>query len=55
MSKNITTIKGWTITAITWSASYYTLTLSKGNRTRAITVDADQLFDAAGARFNNNL
>lgn len=52
---NITTLKGWTIASVTYSAGYYSLTLTKGARTRVVTVDPDQLFDADGNRFNNNL
>lgn len=52
--KNITTLKGWTIAAVIYSAGYYTLTLTKGNRKQNITIDADQLFDGEGNRFENN-
>jgi len=49
--KKITTLKGWTITAIVYSAGYYTMTLTKGGRTQTINVDRDQIFDGEGNRF----
>jgi hypothetical protein len=52
--KKITSLKGWTIMLITSSAGYYTIHLEKGNRTSLITVDADQVFDANGERFEDN-
>lgn len=54
MARKISTLKGWTITAISYSAGYYTLTLEKGSRTRRITIDATQVYDTDGIRFENN-
>lgn len=52
--KNITALKGWTITRITSSAGYYTLTLTKGGKTQTVSVDRDQVFDRDGERFADN-
>ena len=53
--KNITTLKGWAIARIDFSAGYYTLTLTKGTSIKTIQVDADQIFDGDGMRFVNNV
>lgn len=53
--KNISTLKGWTITKIVSSAGYFTLTLTKGNRTQTVSIDRDQVFDADGMRFVDNV
>lgn len=54
MSKNITSLKGWTITAIDYSAGYYAITLYKKGKTQTISVDADGVFDKDGMRLTNN-
>lgn len=55
MSKNITSLKGWTIAAVIYSAGYYKLELTKGTRSRTVTIDINQIFDGEGNRFECNL
>lgn len=53
--KNISTLKGWTITKIVFDAGYYTLTLTKGAKTMTVSIDRDQIFDGTGDHFNCNV
>lgn len=51
----ISSLKGWTVAAVIYSAGYYTLTLVKGDRkTKAVQIAADEVFDDAG-RLENDL
>ena len=52
--KNITTLKGWTITKITSSAGYYTMTLGRGGKTKVVSIAIDQIFDGDGMHFEDN-
>lgn len=55
MRKNITTLKGWTITKITVSGHYYSMTLERGGRTKIVTIGVDQIFDGEGMSFVCNI
>lgn len=52
---NISTLKGWTISKITFAAGYYTMTLTKGAKSRTVCVEADQIFDGEGMHFACNV
>lgn len=55
MPRNISSLKGWTIAKVTYSAGYYTLELTRGSQRKTLQVGADQVFDNDGERFENNL
>lgn len=55
MAPNLTTLKGWTISAVAYSGGYVTMTITKSGKSKTITVDPAQLFDSAGNRFNINV